>query len=162
MAQHDVVAKINDKSARVVVIGIGYVGLPLVVEFARAGYQVTGYDKDEVKVRLLNAGESYIDYCLPWMFLPVFAYGLLVGAAYRFVARTIRHRELLVAYSTVTFWFALYLFERSWVMTLGSTVGLLVYVGVPVILLDRMLLDRHRRQQGDQALLFPQSDGVTF
>jgi UDP-N-acetyl-D-glucosamine dehydrogenase len=56
----DVIAKINDKSARVVVIGIGYVGLPLVVEFARAGYRVTGYDKDTAKVQLLNAGESYI------------------------------------------------------------------------------------------------------
>jgi hypothetical protein len=108
------------------------------------------------------AGESYIDYGLPWMFLPVFVYGLLMGLAYRFVARTIRHRELLVAYSTVTFWFALYLFERSWVMTLGETVGLLVYVGVPVVLLDRMLLDRHHKQSGDQALLFPQSDGVSF
>jgi hypothetical protein len=108
------------------------------------------------------AGESYIDYGLPWMFLPVFVYGLLMGLAYRFVARTIKHRELLVAYSTVTFWFALYLFERSWVMTLGETVGLLVYVGVPAVLLDRMLLDRDRRQPGDQALLFPQSGGVSF
>jgi hypothetical protein len=108
------------------------------------------------------AGESYIDYGLPWMFLPVFAFGLLMGLAYRFVAKTIRHRELLVAYSTVTFWFALYLFERSWVMTLGETVGLLVYVGAPVILLDRLLLDRQHRQSGDQSLLFPQSDGVSF
>jgi len=52
--------KIDDKTARVVVVGIGYVGLPLVLEFARAGYDVTGYDKDAAKVRLLNAGESYI------------------------------------------------------------------------------------------------------
>jgi UDP-N-acetyl-D-glucosamine dehydrogenase len=54
------IEKINDKSARIVVVGIGYVGLPLVVEFARAGYQVTGYDKDPAKVQLLNSGESYI------------------------------------------------------------------------------------------------------
>ncbi|MGA2448661.1 MAG: nucleotide sugar dehydrogenase [Polyangiaceae bacterium] len=52
--------KIEAKTARIVVIGIGYVGLPLVVEFARAGYHVTGYDKDPEKVRRLNAGESYI------------------------------------------------------------------------------------------------------
>lgn len=52
--------KIEGKSARVVVIGIGYVGLPLVVEFARAGFRTTGLDKDATKVRLLNAGESYI------------------------------------------------------------------------------------------------------
>jgi UDP-N-acetyl-D-glucosamine dehydrogenase len=56
----ELIKKIDDKSARVVVIGIGYVGLPLVLEFARAGFRVTGYDKDPVKVRLLNSGESYI------------------------------------------------------------------------------------------------------
>ena len=60
MSKLKAIARINDKSARIVVIGIGYVGLPLVVEFARAGYHVTGYDKDPGKVELLNAGESYI------------------------------------------------------------------------------------------------------
>ncbi|MEI9939892.1 MAG: nucleotide sugar dehydrogenase [Pseudomonadota bacterium] len=52
--------KIETKAARVVVIGIGYVGLPLVAEFARAGFRTTGLDRDPEKVRLLNAGESYI------------------------------------------------------------------------------------------------------
>jgi UDP-N-acetyl-D-glucosamine dehydrogenase len=52
--------RINDKSAHVVVVGIGYVGLPLVAEFARAGFRVTGLDKDSRKVQLVNAGESYI------------------------------------------------------------------------------------------------------
>jgi hypothetical protein len=107
------------------------------------------------------AAESYIDFGLPWMFLPVFAYGTLMGIAYRLVARMIKHRELLIAYSTVTFWFGLYLFERSWVMTLGETVGLLVYVGVPLVLLDRFLLVRHDRPADDQGLLF-QSDGARF
>jgi len=54
------IQKIEAKTARVVVIGIGYVGLPLVAEFARAGFRVTGLDKDAEKVRLLNSGESYI------------------------------------------------------------------------------------------------------
>ena len=52
--------KIANKQAHVVVIGIGYVGLPLVAEFARAGFRVTGLDHDQRKVDLLNAGESYI------------------------------------------------------------------------------------------------------
>src|SRR5260221_14384628 len=56
----DLLAKIASKQAHVVVIGIGYVGLPLVAEFARAGFRVTGLDNDPAKVRLLNAGESYI------------------------------------------------------------------------------------------------------
>jgi UDP-N-acetyl-D-glucosamine dehydrogenase len=54
------ISKIDDRSARIVVVGIGYVGLPLVVEFGRAGYRVTGLDRDPEKVRLLNGGESYI------------------------------------------------------------------------------------------------------
>jgi UDP-N-acetyl-D-glucosamine dehydrogenase len=53
--------KIEQRTARVVVIGIGYVGLPLVVEFARSGFRVTGYDKDPNKVRLVNEGTSYIE-----------------------------------------------------------------------------------------------------
>jgi UDP-N-acetyl-D-glucosamine dehydrogenase len=52
--------KIREKTAHVVVVGIGYVGLPLVAELARAGFRVTGLDYDKEKVRLLNAGESYI------------------------------------------------------------------------------------------------------
>ena len=52
--------KLESKSAHVVVVGIGYVGLPLVAEFARAGFRVTGLDADPEKVRLLTAGESYI------------------------------------------------------------------------------------------------------
>jgi UDP-N-acetyl-D-glucosamine dehydrogenase len=52
--------KIEDRSAKVVVIGVGYVGLPLLVELARAGFRATGYDKDREKVRLLGMGESYI------------------------------------------------------------------------------------------------------
>jgi UDP-N-acetyl-D-glucosamine dehydrogenase len=58
--QSELIGKIDALTARIVVVGIGYVGLPLVVEFGRAGYHVTGYDKDPEKVNLLNRGESYI------------------------------------------------------------------------------------------------------
>ena len=52
--------KIKGHKARVVVIGIGYVGLPLATEMARAGFHTTGYDKSDEKVRLVNEGRSYI------------------------------------------------------------------------------------------------------
>ena len=52
--------KIDRRKARVGVIGLGYVGLPLAVEFARAGFDVTGFDVDASKVTELNAGRSYI------------------------------------------------------------------------------------------------------
>ena len=52
--------KIQSKRARVGVIGLGYVGLPLAVEFARAGLRVTGFDLDASKVDRVNRGDSYI------------------------------------------------------------------------------------------------------
>jgi UDP-N-acetyl-D-glucosamine dehydrogenase len=52
--------KLSSRTAHVVVMGIGYVGLPLVAELSRAGFRVTGFDKDPRKVKALSAGESYI------------------------------------------------------------------------------------------------------
>ncbi len=58
--QDRLLERIHSKSAHIVVLGVGYVGLPLAVEFARAGYRVTGLDPDSDRVARLNAGESYI------------------------------------------------------------------------------------------------------
>jgi UDP-N-acetyl-D-glucosamine dehydrogenase len=52
--------RIENKEAHIGVIGLGYVGLPLAVEFAKAGFSVTGIDVDESKVAGINAGENYI------------------------------------------------------------------------------------------------------
>jgi UDP-N-acetyl-D-glucosamine dehydrogenase len=52
--------KIANKTAQVGIIGLGYVGLPLAVEFAKAGFTVTGIDLVESKVERINAGDSYI------------------------------------------------------------------------------------------------------
>lgn len=52
--------KIKDKSAKVGILGLGYVGLPLAVEFADKGYYVLGIDIDRTKVEKLNRGDNYI------------------------------------------------------------------------------------------------------
>lgn len=52
--------KLDDKSARIAVVGLGYVGLPLVLAYARAGYQTLGVDIDPEKTDALNNGQSYI------------------------------------------------------------------------------------------------------
>ena len=52
--------RIRSKQARIGVIGLGYVGLPLAVEFALAGFRVTGFDVDASKVGEINGGRSYI------------------------------------------------------------------------------------------------------
>jgi UDP-N-acetyl-D-glucosamine dehydrogenase len=53
-------AKIEDRSAKLGVLGLGYVGLPLAVELAKVGFHVTGVDVSEEKVALLNQGVSYV------------------------------------------------------------------------------------------------------
>src|SRR3974377_1640379 len=52
--------KIRTRPARVGIVGLGYVGLPLAVEFAKAGFTVTGIDVSESKARSVNGGESYV------------------------------------------------------------------------------------------------------
>src|SRR3989440_7085960 len=60
MIKNELIKLIKDKSARVGVIGLGYVGLPLATEFASAGFKVTGFEVDERKVGEINSGRSYI------------------------------------------------------------------------------------------------------
>ena len=59
------VEKISDRSARVAVLGLGYVGLPLAVAFAEQGFICFGIDADSSKVKQLRAGKSYIPDILP-------------------------------------------------------------------------------------------------
>jgi UDP-N-acetyl-D-glucosamine dehydrogenase len=52
--------RIKARTARVGIVGLGYVGLPLAVEFAKAGFSVTGIDVQKEKVARINRGQSYI------------------------------------------------------------------------------------------------------
>ena len=52
--------KIDAREARIGVIGLGYVGLPLAVELGNAGFSVIGFDVDVTKVRTISEGRSYI------------------------------------------------------------------------------------------------------
>ncbi len=56
----ELIEKIRNRTARIGVIGLGYVGLPLAVEKARAGFRVTGFDIQPDKVAMINRGENYI------------------------------------------------------------------------------------------------------
>ena len=59
--QQQLLERIGARNARVAVIGLGYVGLPLAVSMAEAGFSVIGIDIDEDKVRQINAGQSHIE-----------------------------------------------------------------------------------------------------
>ena len=56
----ELITKLENKEARIAVLGLGYVGLPLAVVFAESGYKVTGIDPASEKVNAINAGKSYI------------------------------------------------------------------------------------------------------
>src|SRR5438552_1123140 len=53
--------KIQNRSATIGIMGLGYVGLPLACEFAKAGFNVTGFEVDASKVAALRKGRSYIE-----------------------------------------------------------------------------------------------------
>ncbi len=60
----DLINKLNNKDAKIGIIGLGYVGLPLAICFQKAGYETLGLDIDKSKVESLNSGHSYIHHIL--------------------------------------------------------------------------------------------------
>jgi hypothetical protein len=93
------------------------------------------------------AAESYVDFGIPLMFLPSLLFGTAMGLVYRLVFRLLRHRELAVGFASILFWMGLYLFERSWVKTLGTTTTLLIYLGGLVWYLDWKLGAKKKRSR---------------
>lgn len=73
----ELLQKIADRQAKIAVIGMGYVGLPLMVAFAEAGFPVVGVDVDHQKVERLNRGESYIEDVTDAVLRPLLQKGLL-------------------------------------------------------------------------------------
>ena len=73
--------KIQNRQANVVVVGAGYVGLPLSVEVAKAGFSTVAYDKSEAKVRAFNKGESYIGDVPSTTLAPLVTAGKLTASA---------------------------------------------------------------------------------
>jgi UDP-N-acetyl-D-glucosamine dehydrogenase len=62
MNKQSLIEKLNNKSAVIGIVGLGYVGLPLLIRYAEVGYKVIGFDVDEQKVSSLNNGLSYIEH----------------------------------------------------------------------------------------------------
>jgi len=61
-AKQDLITKLSDKTAVIGILGLGYVGLPLMIRYAEIGYKVLGIDIDQEKVDILNQGKSYIEH----------------------------------------------------------------------------------------------------
>jgi UDP-N-acetyl-D-glucosamine dehydrogenase len=56
------IKKMEDQSAIIGIVGLGYVGLPLMLRYAEVGFKVVGFDVDDEKIKKLNAGKSYIEH----------------------------------------------------------------------------------------------------
>ena len=88
--------------------------------------------------------ESYVDFGIPLMFVPMFLYGLAAGAVHRKLRRSIRHPELRTAVMVVLFWLSLYLFEVSWVIMIGWAVTRFIILGAGTVVFDRYLMRRFK------------------
>jgi hypothetical protein len=107
--------------------------------FRYSGVKVAGA-KQKTTIAFGYLAESYVDFGLPGMFAPIFGFGLLMGASYQWFRAQIRHRDLAIAFVTLSYWLSLYLFERSWVRNLGLSITIIACLGVGTILMDRLLL----------------------
>src|ERR1700751_1008761 len=58
----ELIDRLDRKTARIGIVGLGYVGLPLMLRYSEVGYKVIGFDIDRTKVDALRAGQSYIEH----------------------------------------------------------------------------------------------------
>src|SRR5678816_2891012 len=73
--------KIRARQAKVGIVGLGYVGLPLAVEFAKAGFTVTGIDLSDSKIERINKGDSYVGDVPSTTLAPLVASGKIKATA---------------------------------------------------------------------------------
>jgi hypothetical protein len=113
-----------------------------------AGVYAAGSEKN-TSIAFGYAAEMYLDFGLPEMFIPLLAFGFLMGAAYEELRVRIRHDDLRRGLLAVIFWLSLYLFERSLVKMMGTAGTLMVYLGGPALLLDYYLSRADLRDHSD-------------
>ena len=110
-----------------------------------SGVWVAGTEEN-TSIAFGYAAESYLDFGVPMMFMPSLLFGIVMGGFHCWLLRTLRHRDVAIPLLTVIFWLGLYLFERSWIKTLGMTLTMTVYLGGFGFLLDRYLTLREEKR----------------
>jgi len=113
-----------------------------------AGVMVAG-EESNTDIAFGYAAESYIDFGVPLMFLPMLIWAAFMGVATSLIMREYKHRDLAVAIVTVIGWMSLYLFERSWTKTIGLGGTLLIYAGGLCFILDRLWFEKYRSLYAD-------------
>jgi len=90
------------------------------------------------------AAESYIDFGIPIMFVPMVIWATFIGFAYAIILRQYHHRDIAISVSMIICWMSLYLFERSWAKTIGLGGTMLIYVGGLTFILDYLWFEKFR------------------
>lgn len=103
------------------------------------GQDVAGAEEN-TSIAFGYAIEAYIDFGIPWMFLPVYGFGLFVGFFYQALARGLYHRDLTLGALMVISWYSLPLFERSTVRLWSYAIMNIVVTGGLAVLADQSLL----------------------
>jgi hypothetical protein len=126
--------------------------LPSDSDFVRtySGVYVAGAEEG-TSIAFGYAAESYVDFGVPLMFVPMIIFGFGMGCAYVAVTRKIAHRELAIALSTCIFWINLNMFERMWAKMIGMAITTMVYLGFVSYMLDSWLLSRRSEEGGGGA-----------
>jgi hypothetical protein len=110
-----------------------------------SGVWVAGADEG-TSIAFGYVAESYVDFGVPMMFVPMVVWGCFLGVSYRTLQVLIRHREVAIPVLTVVFWLCVYLFERAWAKSMGLTGTMLIYVGGAAYAIDQVLLHTTRRR----------------
>jgi hypothetical protein len=101
-----------------------------------AGVWVAGA-KQGTSIAFGYVAESYVDFGLPLMFVPIFVLGLLLGLAYRGMVRMIRNADMAAAVAVAVMWSSLQAYAPSWTMLLGRTTTLLLVLTAVATIVDR-------------------------
>ena len=82
-----ILSKISSKKSTIGIIGLGYVGLPLVMRFAEEGYKVIGFDINKDKIDSLNNGKSYIKHILQDQLIMASKSGFLATSDFKKISK---------------------------------------------------------------------------
>jgi hypothetical protein len=102
-----------------------------------AGVYVTGRERN-TSFAFGYAGQSYVDFGWPWMLLPIFAFGCVLGLADRVMRRVLRSPDIQDGVRVVVLWSTMYLYEVSWVMMVGTATSLFAVLVGSGLLFERV------------------------
>jgi hypothetical protein len=103
-----------------------------------AGVWVAGPEQN-TSIAFGYVAESYVDFGIPLMFMPIFLCGTLWGALLQWLRNKFHHEELSIGATVLLGWSILYLFERSWLMLLGFGLTMFLTVGGLALAADRLI-----------------------